>query len=152
MLEHNQLLAPVAQQVSLQTWSSLGGIARRRIAVFIEVLEGDDALSRCIIVLNAWRIATRRGAVTTIESLVVWITRPIDSKIGIRLLAGNHRIAGSAIAHISIRARPELESSVGRHEICRQSASVVSIASSNTKEFSGSGIVYIPAITALFSS
>lgn len=44
MLEHNQLLAPVAQQVSLQAWSSLGGIACRWIAVFVEILEGDDAL------------------------------------------------------------------------------------------------------------
>ena len=148
MLEHNQLLAPVAQQVSLQTWSSLGGIACRWIAVFVEILEGDDALSCRIIVLDAWRIATRRGAVTTIESLVVRIARPIDSEVGIRLLAGNHRIAGGTIAHISICARPELESSVGWHEICRQSASVVSIARGYAKEFSGGGIVYIPAITA----
>ena len=152
MLEHNQLLAPVAQQVSLQTWSSLGGIARRRISIFIEVLEGDDALSCRIIVLDAWRITTRCGTVSAIESLVVRIARPIDSEVGIRLFAGYHRIAGGTIAHISIRARPELESSVGRHEICRQSASVVSIARSNAKEFSGGGIVYIPAIPPAFSS
>lgn len=67
MLEHNQLLAPVAQQVCLQTWSSLGGIARRRISIFIEVLEGDDALSCRIIVLDAWRITTRCGTVSAIE-------------------------------------------------------------------------------------
>ena len=150
MLEHNQLLAPVAQQVSLQTWSSLGGIACRWIAVFVEILEGDDALSCRIIVLDAWRITTRCGAIAAVESLVVRIARPIDSEIGIRLFAGYHRIAGGTIAHISICARPEFESSVGWHEICRQSASVVSIARGYAKKLSGGGIVYIPAITALF--
>jgi hypothetical protein len=145
VLEKDEFLAPIAQDVGLQTGGSLGAVAGFGGAVAYERLEHGDIVGLGIVIAYTGIVTTMRGGITAVEGLIVGVAGPINAivEVGSGLEQG---VTVSTIAYHSVLCRPELGTAVRRDEVAGQSTSVVFVPGSGTEHFAGGGIVNVVAV------
>lgn len=123
-MEHYQFFTPVAEDVSLEARRCFRGVARLWFAVLVEFDECLDRLGIGVVISNSWIKLIRILVVSAIESLVEWVSCPVDSEIGVRFLVEDYIACGTGI-DVIVSTGPKFVTFIERDKVSGKSTSVV---------------------------